>query len=36
MGLFNFFSMDSSQQSMQQDMNQNMLSALQDQLSKTT
>ena len=36
MGLFNFFSMNSSQQSMQQDMNQNMLSALQDQLSKTT
>jgi hypothetical protein len=36
MGLFNFFSMNSSQQSMQAEMNQNMLSALQDQLSKTT
>ena len=36
MGLFNFFSMNSNQQSMQTEMNQNMLSALQDQLSKTT
>ncbi len=36
MGFFNIFSMNSSQQSMQQEMNQNMLSALQDQLSKTT
>jgi hypothetical protein len=36
MGFFNIFSMNSSQQNMQQEMNQNMLSALQDQLSKTT
>jgi len=36
MGLFNFFSMNSSQQSMQTEMNQNMLSALQNQLQNTT
>jgi hypothetical protein len=36
MGLFNFFSLNSSQQSMQQDINQSMLSALQNQLQNTT
>ena len=36
MGIFNLFSMTSSQQSLQQEMNTNMLTALQKQLANTT